>query len=65
MFKAIKIVVLLAILVGAAAVVYTYVRSSGDETGSGPDSIGSPDAAKSGVRVEEKYGFTSGTVEDP
>lgn len=58
MFKMVKLLVLLAIVAGIVIGVYAYVRSFGDQAGSGPGKSG-----ETVVPVEEKSGFTTETVE--
>ena len=65
MFKAVKIIVLLAILVGVIGVAYVYLKTDKDASTGGPDTIRSGEAGEPPVRVEEKYGFTSEGVEEP
>ena len=57
MFKIVKLLVLLVIVACIVIGVYAYVRSS-DQAGSGPVKSG-----ETVVPVEEKYGFTTETVD--
>ena len=63
MFKLIKIIVLLAILAGIAVGVYIYTQSVREDRDTTPGEFRSQDDEKSGIRVEEKYGFTSEGVD--
>jgi hypothetical protein len=64
MFKAIKIIVLLAIVVCAGVYVYLWTqRPKTTQTGKSAE-VRNPDREK-GVRVEEKHGFTSEGVGGP
>ncbi len=59
MFKLVKLIVLLAILVCAAIGVYMISRAAGERDAGGPEELRPGESGSSGIRVEEKYGFTS------
>lgn len=63
MFKLVKIVVLLAIVACVAVAVYMFTQTARDESINGPGEIGSPEKQQGGIRVEEKWGFTSEGVQ--
>lgn len=63
MFKLVKVVVLLAILVCVMIGVYLISQAVRDKDSGGPAELRPGEAESSGVRVEEKYGFTSEGVE--
>ncbi len=61
MFKAIKVLVLLAIVACGGIAIYYWNQSAKQERTGAAAQIGSKSGEKGekGVRVEEKYGFTS------
>lgn len=63
MFKAIKILILLGIVVCAGIGLYVYSQSSRTGSDGAGAELRSQEKKPKGVRVEEKYGFTSEGVE--
>lgn len=59
MFKVVKIIVLLAVLACVAVAVYMFTQTARDDNIQGPGEISSSEDEQAGIRVEEKYGFTS------
>ncbi|MFH1748023.1 MAG: hypothetical protein ABIG44_13390 [Planctomycetota bacterium] len=63
MFKFVKLLILLIILVCAVIGAYLIVQAVQDQDAGGGSELRSRESESSGVRVEEKYGFTSEGVE--